>query len=72
LDNGRPYEIKEWLNRHPNVTHWISIEDDYNEEAYKEAGIGGHLIHTSFYGNNGGLQKQHVEEALSMLKEKII
>lgn len=64
----RPLEIKTWLDNRVDKEDikWISLDDDYNEEDYKEFGIGGHLVHTKFFTydiNDGGLQERHVELA---------
>lgn len=68
LDYDRPREIKEWLNRQEDKDiHFVSLDDDFSPEAYKKYGIGDHLVRTSFYGVNGGLQKVHVEKAIDIL-----
>ena len=64
----RPLEIKTWLDNRVDKEDikWISLDDDYSEEDYKEFGIGGHLVHTKFFTyniNDGGLQEKHVELA---------
>ena len=64
----RPLEIKTWLDNRVDKKDikWISLDDDYSEEDYKEFGIGGHLVHTKFFTyniNDGGLQEKHVELA---------
>lgn len=59
----RTKEIKKWLEKHDDVKAWISLDDDCWEEDYEEIGLGGHLVHTVFFGhdiNKGGLQKEHV------------
>ena len=70
--NTRPLEIKAWLDEHPDVKAWISIEDDYAEEHYKTSGIPGHLLQTSFWGpkEECGLQKHHVEIAREMFDKQ--
>ena len=68
LDYDRPREIKEWLNRQEDKDiHFVSLDDDFSPEAYKKDGIGDHLVRTSLYGVNGGLQKVHVEKAIDIL-----
>ena len=64
----RPLDIKTWLDIRGDKEDikWISLDDDYSEEDYKEFGIGGHLVHTKFFTyniNDGGLQEKHVELA---------
>lgn len=64
MKHNRPLEIKTWLESH-EVDKWCSLDDDFDEESYKEYGIGGHLIHTSFWShdNTDGLREWHIEEA---------
>lgn len=69
LDYDRPREIKEWLNRQEKNIRFVSLDDDFIPEAYEKYGIGEHLVRTSFYGVNGGLQKVHVEKAIDILND---
>lgn len=50
----RPSEIHEWLNAHMGVTAWVSLDDDYNEEAYNNVNpyYGFHLCQTYFGNEN--------------------
>lgn len=71
----RPLEIKTWLDNRVDKENikWISIEDDYSEEDYKEFGICGHLVHTKFFTydiNEGGLQEKHVELAKQLFERQ--
>lgn len=69
LDHCRPKEIAIWIDE--NIGHdgmvFVSLDDDFSEERYKEYEIEDCLIKTSFYGKNGGLQREHVEEAVRIL-----
>lgn len=69
INCNRPKEIKEWLN-HNKVQNFISLDDDFNEEQYQEQGLVNCLIKTSFWESNGGLQREHVNKAIFILKEK--
>ena len=71
--NNRPIEIKLWLNDHPEIKKWVSIEDDLLYEHYeKECGrqFANHLVTTLFYGNtdNEGLTEDAVNKAIKILK----
>lgn len=71
--NNRPIEIKLWLNDHPEIKKWVSIEDDFLYEHYeKECGkqFANHLVTTLFYGNtdNEGLTEDAVNKAIKILK----
>lgn len=73
LTDGRAKEIKQWLDEHPTVTHFVSLDDDYPESYYKKAGIPNHTIHTKYWCINesqGGFQEKHYQKALEILKTK--
>ena len=69
LNHRRPKEIKTWIfeNIRDDEIVFISLDDDFHKEQYKEYGIEDCLIKTSFYGENGGLQREHVEQAVRIL-----
>ena len=70
LDYDRPQEIKEWLNRQEDKDiRFVSLDDDFSPEAYEKYSIGAHLVQTTFYGKNGGLQKVHVQKAINILND---
>lgn len=52
LGGPRANEIQEWLNRHPEVTDFIILDDDIDAE------IVGHFFQTSM---NYGLTEKHVK-----------
>ena len=62
---GRAYEIKEWLNTHPDVERFVILDDigggwgDYYDN----------LVRTN-YRIKRGLCDEHVEKALAILGEK--
>ena len=71
INKGRPYEIKEWIDRHAEVEEYVLLDDDYPAREYAKFGLDEHLVHTVYFCNNtseGGLQKEHVEKALKILK----
>ena len=68
IQQNRPQEIKAWLENNTNEDdRYVSLDDDYSYDAYKECGIEKCLVKTSFYEPNGGLRKEHVEEAIKIL-----
>lgn len=69
LDGNRPKEIKAWIEKQQEEVQFISIEDDFSEDDYRKYGIEDFLVKTSYYGENGGLQRNHVEQAIRLLNE---
>ena len=69
IQQNRPQEIKAWLENNTNEqdVHYVSLDDDYSYDAYKEYGIEECLLKTSFYESNGGLMKEHVKKAIKIL-----
>lgn len=71
--DGRAAEIKQWLDEHPDVTHFVSLDDDYPESEYEKAGIPGHTVHTQYWCDDeskGGFQETHYQEAIDILRIK--
>ncbi len=62
----RGKEIREWLARHPGVEAWVVLDDEIFED-YEEQGILGHLVRTVYEAEDGGLQQEHVRQALELL-----
>ena len=60
--------IKNWIRDHSdlNIDKYIIIDDEMFD--YVEQDLCEHLIKTSFYGDDGGLQDLHVEKAIELLK----
>lgn len=56
----RGEEIKEWLSRHPEVDHFVILDDD----EFEMAGLEGHLVKTTF---EEGLLEQHAAKAIEIL-----
>lgn len=68
IQQNRPQEIKTWLENNTNEGDcYVSLDDDYSYDAYKECGIQACLVKTSFYESNGGLREEHVEKAIKIL-----
>lgn len=69
IQQNRPQEIKAWLENNTNEqdVRYVSLDDDYSYDAYKEYGIEECLVKTSFYESNGGLIKEHVKKAIKIL-----
>ena len=68
MQQNRPQEIKAWLENNINEgDRYVSLDDDYSYEAYKQQGIEECLVKTSFYETNGGLRVEHVEKAIKIL-----
>ena len=55
-------EIKEWLSRNPDVTHYVILDDDSDM-----SDIADHLVKTTFY---KGLLPEHAAKAIEMLTAK--
>ena len=63
---ARPVEIYEWLKNHPNVTSWISLDDDFRPKDYDLAGLDSNrLLQTC-----SGLTQEHVQKAIEILRSK--
>ena len=58
----RGEEIKEWLSRHPEVDHFVILDDD----EFEMAGLEGHLVKTTF---EEGLLEQHAAKAIEILSK---
>lgn len=68
MQQNRPQEIKAWLENNINEgDRYVSLDDDYSYEAYKQQGIEECLVKTSYYEANGGLRVEHVEKAIKIL-----
>jgi hypothetical protein len=63
FDVTRGMEIKAWLQLHPEVTEWISLDDDRDMEDLDRD----RLVNTTFV---SGLLDEHVEEAVKILGRK--
>lgn len=59
----RGHEIGMWLDKHPEVTHFVILDDDDDIDPYEA-----HHVKTKFNGAHGGLQQGHVTRAIEMLR----
>lgn len=75
INENRPKEITTWLsmwnsfkdvNKH--VFGFVSLDDDFTAKQYAKYGMQHQLIKTTFYGEHGGLQPEHVQQAIDILK----
>ena len=57
--------IYNYLQNH-NVESWIVLDDEVFKD-FEEYGIMPHLVKTSFYSDNGGIQDEHVKLAIALL-----
>ena len=57
--------IYDYLSRH-QVESWVVLDDEIFDD-YEYYGVMSHLVKTSFYADNGGLQDEHVELAIGLL-----
>ena len=58
---GRGEEVKEWLSRHPEVSHFVILDDD---DDFKDEELKKHFVQTTFY---RGLLEEHVDKAIEIL-----
>lgn len=71
LKNNRGHEIQEWLKKNDDiVTEWVVLDDEYFND-FDECNITPHLVTTCFYDDNGGLQDEHVEQAIKILNGEL-
>ena len=66
---GRPYDIRKYLDLHTEITRYIILDDDYGYAAYRKLGIY-NLIQTSYWEKPGGLQDYDVNVAISLLNNE--
>lgn len=70
-EKGRPCDIRQWLDAHPDEEiRYAILDDDYHEKDYAEYGLGGHLVQTRYFcmlESQGGIQESHVKQTLKLL-----
>ena len=76
INMNRPLEIKTWLDNRidKDEIRFVSLDDDYPLEEYKEQGIEHCLVRTRFFCNElseGGLQQEHVDRAIEILRGEV-
>ena len=52
--------------QHHNIESWIVLDDEIFDD-YETYGIMPHLIKTTFYADDGGIQDKHIKLAIKML-----
>lgn len=75
ISQERPLEIKNWLDNREDKAeiNFVILDDDFDKADYDNYDIGAYLVKTSFYCNDlseGGLQEEHVEKAIQILKKQ--
>lgn len=73
IDMNRPLEIKTWLDNRVDKgeIRFVSLDDDFSKDKYDEYGIGNCLVKTKFFCrelSEGGLQQEHVDNAIKILR----
>lgn len=75
INEDRPHEIAVWLSMwnalrdvHEHIFGFVSLDDDFTVKQYAKYGMQHQLIKTTFYGKQGGLQPEHVQQAIDILK----
>lgn len=75
INEDRPHEIAVWLSMwnalrdvHEHIFGFVSLDDDFTDKQYAKYGMQHQLIKTTFYGEHGGLQPEHVQQAIDILK----
>lgn len=64
LSASRTEEIKSWLAAHPEITHFVVLDDMFLGDAL----LAEHFVKTSYY--TEGLSKSEAEEAIAILKRE--
>lgn len=65
---GYRSKTTEWLKNHPNVTSWISLDDDFSSEEYDQSGLDTkRLLQLQ---TCEGLTQEHVPKAIEILRSK--
>lgn len=64
-ETGRAAEVHKWLKRHPEVTHFVILDDEDSRWDY--FGYDTHWIQPSYFDVNGGLSEEHVKQAITIL-----
>ena len=71
LKGERGHEIQKWLETNNDIVEqWVVLDDEVFSD-FEECGIMSHLVQTTFYGENGGLQEEHVQQAIKILNGDI-
>lgn len=75
ISGDRPLEIATWLKENADdAVKFVILDDDFPKEEYEKYGMGNNLIQTIYFCykiSQGGLQKEHVQQAIKLLKTGI-
>ena len=66
----RPKAIHDYLKKHPEISNFVILDDDFGPENYDRYHLSEHLIQTAHFvrkEENGGLQDRHVANAIDKL-----
>lgn len=63
---GRAEEVHQWLNQHPEVKHFVILDD--SDYAWNQAGLGEYWVRPAYFAY--GLEDKHMMEAIHILKTK--
>lgn len=70
--HNRPKEIHQWLEQHPQVSSWVSLDDDFGPYEYTTNGLDSRrLVQTHYWESLGGLQEAHVPYAIAILNDNL-
>ena len=61
--SNRGEEIKEWLSRHPEVDHFVILDDD---DEFEDDSLKNNFVKTTF---EEGLLEQHAAKAIEILSK---
>lgn len=67
---SRPLEIKTFLEQHPEVQHWVSLDDDYSPYQYAKVGLAKNVVKTKYDNKDkyGGFSEEHFAQAYGVLQ----
>lgn len=64
-ETGRAAEVHQWLCHHSEVERFVILDDEDSE--WKYFGYDKYWIQPNYYDKNGGLSKEHVNRAITIL-----
>lgn len=65
-ETGRAAEVHQWLCNHPEIKHFVILDDEDN--AWDYYGYEKYWIQPNYYDKNGGLSKEHVNRTIAILQ----
>ena len=63
LGGNRGKEIRDYLDKHPNIKQFVIIDDEFQRE-FEEHNLSKHFVHTDY---TTGITKKDVEKAIKIL-----